>query len=54
MERGNFATEFICGNVGGICGIAVVYPFDTAKIRMQVNPTYKNAASVFREMIRAD
>lgn len=50
MEKGNFVQEFIAGNVGGIIGITVVYPFDTAKTRMQVFPHYKSQFDVIKSM----
>lgn len=54
MEKGNFAKEFIAGNVGGLIGIVAVYPLDTAKIRMQTYPNYKSTLDVIRQMIKAD
>lgn len=54
MEKGNVYREFLAGNVGGLMGITLVYPLDTAKIRMQVNPAYKTIGSVFQSMIKAD
>ena len=54
MEKGNFLQEFIAGNVGGLIGICVVYPLDTAKIRMQTHPNYRSTSDVLRKMIRND
>jgi hypothetical protein len=53
-QPSSFVNEFIAGNVGGILGIAVVYPLDTVKIRLQTNMKYGTATSVFSEMVRAD
>ena len=46
--------EFIAGHVGGIFGICVVYPLDTAKIRMQIYRQYTSPIHVFKDMIAAD
>lgn len=46
MEKGGFAKEFLAGNVGGLLGITVVYPLDTAKIRMQTHPQYNSIRDV--------
>jgi hypothetical protein len=54
MEKGNFLQEFIAGNVGGLIGISVVYPLDTAKMRLQVYPQYKSAFDVLSSMAKAD
>ncbi len=54
MEKGNFFQEFIAGNVGGLIGISVVYPLDTAKMRLQVYPQYKSAYDVLTSMAKAD
>jgi hypothetical protein len=54
MDQGNFVHEFIAGNVGGIIGISIVYPLDTAKTRMQVFPHYKSQGDVIRSMIKQD
>ena len=54
MEKGNFLQEFVAGNVGGLIGISVVYPLDTAKIRMQTHPHYKSTSDVLRTMIKKD
>jgi len=53
MEKGSFAQEFLAGNVGGLAGIVLVYPLDTAKIRMQVNPGYTSIMSVMRNLTQA-
>lgn len=54
MEKGTFIQEFAAGNVGGIIGISIVYPLDTAKIRIQTHPHYKSTSDVLRKMIRID
>lgn len=54
MEKGSFATEFIAGNVGGLIGITVVYPLDTAKIRLQTYPHYTSIRHVLSSMIKND
>ncbi len=54
MERGHFFQEFIAGNIGGLCGITLVYPLDTAKIRMQVYPQYRSTMDVIRSMAQKD
>lgn len=54
MEKGNFFQEFIAGNVGGLIGITVVYPLDTAKMRLQVYPQYKSAFDVISTMIKSN
>jgi hypothetical protein len=54
MEKGNFLQEFIAGNVGGVIGITLVYPLDTAKTRLQVYPQYTGTVDVLKEMIKLD
>jgi hypothetical protein len=54
MEKGNFFQEFVAGNVGGLIGISLVYPLDTAKVRLQVYPQYKGAFDVIRSMVKND
>ena len=55
MEKGNFFQEFIAGNTGGLIGISVVYPLDTAKIRLQVYPKqYTSTYHVMSTMIKND
>ncbi len=54
METGNFLQEFIAGNTGGLIGITVVYPLDTAKIRLQVYPQYTSAFQVINHMVKTD
>ena len=54
MEKGSFLSEFLAGNVGGLIGICVVYPLDTAKTRLQTYPHYKSTSDVIRSMIKAD
>lgn len=56
MEKGNFMQELIAGNVGGLIGISIVYPLDTAKIRLQCYPseTYNGMFSVIRQMVDQD
>lgn len=46
--------EFVAGNAGGLAGITLVYPLDTAKIRMQVYPQYKSSIDVIRTMVEQD
>lgn len=56
MEKGSFLQEFIAGNAGGLLGICVVYPLDTAKIRLQVFPAdkYSGTTAVIKQMIEQD
>jgi solute carrier family 25 carnitine/acylcarnitine transporter 20/29 len=54
MESGNFYQEFIAGNMGGLVGITVVYPLDTAKVRLQVYPQYRSALQVIQHMVKQD
>jgi Mitochondrial carrier protein len=54
MEKGSFIQEFVAGNVGGLIGISVVYPLDTAKIRMQTHTHYKSTSDVLRKMVQTD
>ena len=44
----------IIGNVGGLLGICLVYPLDTAKIRLQVYPHYTSIRNVLVSMTKAD
>jgi solute carrier family 25 carnitine/acylcarnitine transporter 20/29 len=52
----SFFNEFIAGNIGGVLGISVVYPLDTAKVRLQVTgiETYKSSFDVLSSMIKKD
>eukprot|EP01006_Ploeotia_vitrea_P060988 TRINITY_DN76994_c0_g1_i1.p1 TRINITY_DN76994_c0_g1~~TRINITY_DN76994_c0_g1_i1.p1 ORF type:complete len:290 (-),score=-11.62 TRINITY_DN76994_c0_g1_i1:16-885(-) len=54
MDKGHFYEEFVAGNVGGLLGILIVYPLDTAKIRMQLYPHYTSMRNVLNSMIKAD
>jgi hypothetical protein len=54
MDEGNFLHEFVAGNTGGLIGISVVYPLDTAKMRMQTYPQYKSAYDVISTMVRSN
>jgi Mitochondrial carrier protein len=54
MEKGSFIQEFVAGNVGGLIGISVVHPLDTAKIRMQTHTQYKSTSAVSRKMVQTD
>ena len=54
METGTFIQEFIAGNVGGLVGICVVYPLDTAKIRMQTYKSYTSTSDVLLKMVKID
>lgn len=51
-KDGNFFHEFIAGNIGGLIGITVVYPLDTAKTRLQVYSKYKTTWDVISSMVR--
>ena len=50
----SFLKEFLAGNVGGLIGICVVYPLDTAKIRLQTSTQYKSTWDVLQTMIKLD
>ena len=54
MEDGSFLQEFIAGNTGGLIGITVVYPLDTAKMRLQTYPQYKSAYDVISSMVKSN
>lgn len=54
MEKGSLLTEFVAGQVAGVAGILVVYPLDTVKTRLQVNPQYKSGSDVLRSMVKND
>ena len=54
MEKGNFMQEFVAGNVGGVIGITLVYPLDTAKTRLQVYSQYGGTLDVIRSMVKSD
>uniref|UniRef100_A0A2K6LW99 Solute carrier family 25 member 47 n=1 Tax=Rhinopithecus bieti TaxID=61621 RepID=A0A2K6LW99_RHIBE len=32
--------DFVAGAIGGVCGVAVGYPLDTVKVRIQTEPKY--------------
>jgi hypothetical protein len=43
--------EFISGNMSGMVGISLVYPLDTAKVRIQTNPAlYRTTFGVISSM----
>lgn len=52
METSSFLQEFIAGNLGGIMGMSAVYPLDTAKVRLQVNPQYTSMRHVITSMAK--
>jgi solute carrier family 25 carnitine/acylcarnitine transporter 20/29 len=54
MEGGNFYQEFIAGNTGGLIGITVVYPLDTAKVRLQCSSQHSSAFQVMQAMVKSD
>ena len=40
------------GTVGGVVGITLIFPLDTAKVRLQAYPHYKGPIDVIRSMVR--
>ena len=40
----NLSNDFICGSIGGFCGVIISHPFDTIKTRIQSN----TATSIFK------
>ncbi|ODQ66912.1 mitochondrial inner membrane carnitine transporter [Nadsonia fulvescens var. elongata DSM 6958] len=48
--------SFVSGGVGGVCSIAVGYPFDLVKVRMQTSSPseYKSSIDCFSKTIKQD
>ncbi|XP_007178923.2 solute carrier family 25 member 47 [Balaenoptera acutorostrata] len=46
--------EFAAGAIGGICGVAVGYPLDTVKVRIQTEPKYTGIWHCIRDTYRRE
>jgi len=46
--------SFVAGSVSGVCSIVVGQPFDTIKVRMQVNPMYKSGMDCLRQSLKTE
>ncbi|XP_063097487.1 solute carrier family 25 member 47 isoform X1 [Cavia porcellus] len=44
--------DFVAGAIGGICGVAVGYPLDTVKVRIQTEPKYTGLWHCIRDTYR--
>ena len=45
--------DAVSGNIAGVCGLTVAYPFDTVKCRLQTRPAeYASAFDCGRQMVR--
>ncbi|XP_054423699.1 solute carrier family 25 member 47 [Pteronotus mesoamericanus] len=46
--------DFVAGAIGGICGVAVGYPLDTVKVRIQTEPKYTGIWHCVRDTYRRE
>ncbi|XP_008050255.1 solute carrier family 25 member 47 [Carlito syrichta] len=46
--------DFVAGAIGGICGVAVGYPLDTVKVRIQTEPKYTGVWHCIRDTYRRE
>ncbi|XP_019607128.1 solute carrier family 25 member 47 isoform X1 [Rhinolophus sinicus] len=46
--------DFVAGAIGGVCGVAVGYPLDTVKVRIQTEPKYTGIWGCVRDMYRRE
>ncbi|XP_020862972.1 solute carrier family 25 member 47 [Phascolarctos cinereus] len=46
--------DFIAGAIGGVCGVAVGYPLDTVKVRIQTEKKYTSIWNCIRELYKAE
>ncbi|XP_076979650.1 solute carrier family 25 member 47 isoform X2 [Tamandua tetradactyla] len=46
--------DFVAGAIGGICGVAVGYPLDTVKVRIQTETKYMGIWHCVRELYRQE
>lgn len=44
----------VLGSVGGVAGITLVYPLDTAKMRLQTHSQYRGLSDCLRTMVREE
>ncbi|XP_006879133.1 PREDICTED: solute carrier family 25 member 47 [Elephantulus edwardii] len=44
--------DFVAGAIGGVCGVAVGYPLDTVKVKIQTESKYKGIWHCIRETYR--
>ncbi|XP_039740156.1 solute carrier family 25 member 47 [Pteropus medius] len=46
--------DFVAGAIGGVCGVAVGYPLDTVKVRIQTEPNYTGIWNCVRDTYRRE
>ncbi|XP_069853679.1 solute carrier family 25 member 47 [Dipodomys merriami] len=46
--------DFVAGAIGGVCGVAVGYPLDTVKVRIQTEPKYTGIWHCIRDTYRQE
>ncbi|XP_012602575.2 solute carrier family 25 member 47 [Microcebus murinus] len=46
--------DFVAGALGGVCGVAVGYPLDTVKVRIQTEPKYTGIWHCVRDTYRQE
>ncbi|KAM4832217.1 solute carrier family 25 member 47 isoform X1 [Urocitellus parryii] len=46
--------DFVAGAIGGVCGVAVGYPLDTVKVRIQTEPKYTGIWHCIRDIYRQE
>ena len=54
QQHNSFLDELIGGTVAGVVGLSLVYPLDTMKTRLQINPHYGGMINVYRDMVAKD
>ncbi|XP_004447708.2 solute carrier family 25 member 47 [Dasypus novemcinctus] len=46
--------DFVAGAIGGVCGVAVGYPLDTVKVRIQTEPKYTGIWHCVQDIYRQE
>ncbi len=54
MPASAAAQDFVAGCVSGVTCVAVGYPFDTLKVRLQANSTYTGVFDCFSHIVKKE